>query len=110
MSSIRPYVAACFVLALLIPAPADAATLIVNSTADDGTATCTASKCTLRAAILTSATGDTITFLLPANSTINLTAGELAINKNLTIAGPGPNLLTVQRSTAPGTGTFRIFN
>jgi CSLREA domain-containing protein len=87
-----------------------ATTLTVNSTADDGTGTCTASKCTLRDAILSAASGDTITFSLPANSTITLTSGELLINKNLTINGPGANLLTVQRSTTSGIPDFRIFH
>jgi CSLREA domain-containing protein len=99
-----------FILALLLAASVEAATLTVNSTADDGTGTCTASKCTLRDAILNAGNFDTITFSLPANSAINLTNGELPINSGLTINGPGANLLTVQRSTASGTPQFRIFN
>jgi len=54
--------------------------------------------------------GDTINFSLPANSTITLTSAELLINKSLTINGPGPNLLSVQRSAANGTPEFRIFD
>ncbi len=101
-----------FILALLLAASADGATLTVNSIADDGTGTCTVSKCTLRDAIASASavSSDTITFSLPANSTITLTSDELLINKNLIINGPGANLLTVQRSTAPGTPAFRIFN
>lgn len=53
---------------------------------------------------------DTIVFASNLLGAINLTSGELLINKNLTINGPGANLLTVQRSTAPGTPAFRIFN
>jgi hypothetical protein len=79
------------------------------STADAG-GTCPGASCTLRQAIATAASGDTINFSLPANSTINLTSGQLIISKNLTINGPGPNLLTVQRSAAGGTPQFRIFN
>ena len=99
-------------LALLLARPpvSRAATLTVNSAADDGTGSCTASKCTLRDAIASAVSGDTITFSLPANSTIRLFSDELMINKNLTINGPGANLLTVQRSRFAGTPDFRIFN
>ncbi|MGH9966445.1 MAG: hypothetical protein ACREBG_01230 [Pyrinomonadaceae bacterium] len=91
-------------LSLLLARPpvSRAATLTVTSTADSGPGT-------LRQAILDAVSGDTITFSLPANSTITLTSGQLLINKNLTINGPGANLLTVQRSTASGTPAFRIF-
>src|SRR5438067_869325 len=84
---------------------AQAATIIVTSGGNSGGGT-------LRHAILDAASGDTINFAAGL-STINLTSGELLINKNLTISGPGANLLTVRRSTdgipadAPG---FRIFN
>ena len=54
--------------------------------------------------------GDTINFCLPANSTITLASAELLISKNLTIAGPGANLLRVERSTKSDTPAFRIFN
>lgn len=100
---------ACFISVLLATVSATAATLTVNSIADDGTGTCTVSKCRLRDAILSASpagTGDTITFSLPANSAITLTSAELLINKNLTINGPGANLLTVQRSA----DSFRIFH
>jgi CSLREA domain-containing protein len=95
---------------LFLAVSADAATLTVNSIADDGTGTCTASNCTLRDAISSAVPDDTITFSLPANSTITLVIGELLINKNLTINGPGANMLTVQRSHAAGTQPFRVFN
>jgi CSLREA domain-containing protein len=63
-------------------------TLTVNSTADDGTGTCTASKCTLRDAILNAATGDTITFD-PAltGKTIMLAAGLRITRDGITITG-----------------------
>ena len=41
---------------------------------------------------------------------ITLTSGELLIDKNLTILGPGANVLTVQRTTGPKAPAFRIFN
>ena len=89
-------------VALLLGAtPLFAAT--VTSTADFG-------KGTLRYAILNAISGETITFALPSGSVINLTGGELLVNKNLTINGPGANLLSVQRSAASGTPAFRIFN
>ena len=109
MTPIKSSIAACFISALLLAVSADAAILTVNSTADDGTGTCTTSKCTLRDAILSAADRDTIAFSLPANSAITLTNGALLIDKILTINGPGANLLTVQRSAAGGTPQFRIF-
>ena len=79
---------------------AEAATLIVTSTADSGAGS-------LRATIAAASDGDTIQFDAALNGqTINLTSGELVIDKNITISGPGPNLLTVSRSS----GTFRIFH
>src|SRR5438067_100316 len=89
-------------------APAQAATLTVNSAADAG-GTCPGATCTLRQAIAAAASGDTIKFAAGL-TTITLTSDELLINKNLTIAGPGANLLSVQRSVAGGTPDFRIFN
>src|SRR5438067_238679 len=62
--------------------------------------------CTLRAAIQQAASGDTINFAAGL-TTINLMRAELVINKNLTINGPGANLLSVQRNSA---GNFRIFD
>ena len=41
--------------------------------------------------------------------TITLTSGDLLIDKNLNIVGPGSNTLIVKRSTAPDTPDFRIF-
>src|ERR1700686_761357 len=94
--------------ALLLAVSAEAASLTVNSGADSG-GTCPGTTCTRRQAIATAAPGDTINFAAGV-TTITLTSGELLINKNLTINGPGANLLTVQRSTAGGTPDFRIFN
>ena len=82
---------------------AQAATIIVTSTADSGAGT-------LRQAILDANSDDTINFSLPASSAVTLTSAELSIDKNLTITGPGANLLSVQRSAAGGTPAFRIFD
>jgi len=82
---------------------AQAAILTVTSLGDSGAGT-------LRQAILdaSSSGGDTINFAV--SGVITLTSGELAIAKNLTISGPGANVLTVRR--APGannTGVFASF-
>src|SRR4026207_1363080 len=53
----------------------------------------------LRQAITDACAGSTITFDMGmVVSPIALTSGELSISQNLTINGPGSNLLTVQRS------------
>src|SRR5205823_3937951 len=64
----------------------------------------------LRAQIAASGPGDTINFSVSLPNTITLTSGELLIDKNLTINGPGAGSLTVARSSAGGTPDFRIFN
>ncbi|MEH2169515.1 MAG: PEP-CTERM sorting domain-containing protein [Nostoc sp.] len=68
---------------------AQAATLTVNNLDDSGFGS-------LRDAINTATSNDVVEFLLGSNpSTITLTSGTLAIAKNLTINGPGANLLTI---------------
>jgi len=105
----RVRLGAFFSWAILFSAvAARAGTLTVSSGGDAG-GTCPGATCTLRQAILDAMPGDTIDFA-PGLTTIDLTTAELVINKNLTISGPGADLLTVQRSTAGGTPTFRIFN
>jgi hypothetical protein len=81
-----------------------ATTITVTNTNDSGPGS-------LRGAIAAAGDGDTIQFD-PAlkGQTITLTSGELFINSNLTITGPGPSQLTVKRSTAGGTPAFRIFH
>lgn len=74
------------------------ASVVVTSNADSGPGS-------LRQAIIDACPGATITFS-GVVSPISLTSGQLTINKDLTIQGPGANLLTVQRSS----GSFRIFN
>lgn len=80
-----------------------AGTQTVTNTRDGGAGS-------LRAAITAAAPGDTIAFDLPTPSTITLTTGELLINKNLTIVGPGMDNLTVARSSAEGVSAFRVFH
>jgi CSLREA domain-containing protein len=84
-------------------------TRTVTSTGDAqvGTPGC-GDGCSLREAITTSTAGDTIDFdpaVFSTPQTITLTAGELAINKALTVKGPGANLLTVS-----GNRASRVFN
>jgi uncharacterized repeat protein (TIGR01451 family) len=79
---------------------------VVTTNADSGPGS-------LRKAIQDACAGSNITFdMSPGHvvSPITLTSAELAINKDLTISGPGANTLTLQRSAAGGTPQFRIFN
>ncbi|HEX8097689.1 MAG TPA: choice-of-anchor Q domain-containing protein, partial [Pyrinomonadaceae bacterium] len=63
----------------------------------------------LRDVIANACPGATITFDASLVGPITLTSGELLVDKSLTITGPGANLLTVRRSSAQGTPSFRIF-
>jgi uncharacterized repeat protein (TIGR01451 family) len=76
---------------------------VVNNSNDSGPGS-------LRTIINGACDGSTITFdMSKATSPITLTSGQLLINKNLTVEGPGANLLKVMRSSATGTPNFRIF-
>ncbi len=90
-------VVVCLVMACywLVPvAPARAAPFTVMNTNDNGSGS-------LRAAIAAAGNGDTITFGPALNGqTITLASGALAINKNLTITGPGASLLAVDGNHA----------
>ena len=70
-----------------------AATITVTSTADSGAGT-------LRAALASANTGDTINFALPTPTTILLTSGELLVSKSVSILGPGANNLAVDGNAA----------
>src|SRR5476649_959265 len=91
---------ALFCAAMAGAGSVQAATLIVTTTADSGAGS-------LRAALAAASDGVTIQFDAALNGqTISLTSAELAVDKNVTISGPGPGQLTVSRSS----GTFRIFH
>ena len=69
-----------------------AATITVINTNDSGPGS-------LRQALADTNDEDTINFDPALNGqTINLTSAELAMDKNISISGPGLNLLTVARS------------
>jgi hypothetical protein len=92
----------CSLLLCAIGSAAQATTITVINTNDSGAGS-------LRQALADANDGDTIDFD-PAlkRQTITLTTAELAIAKNVTISGPGANLLAVSRDqNAPG---FRIFH
>jgi hypothetical protein len=78
-----------------------AATITVKNGNDSGPGS-------LRQAIIDASPGDTINFA-PSVTTVTLTSGELVIDKNVTIAGPGANRLTVT-TNPPDFVSFRVFN
>jgi Right handed beta helix region len=98
--------------------PLLAATITVTSSADAG-GTCPGPSCSLRQAIATAASGDTIFFDIPTFAdgynaatqvfAITLTSGELAIGKNLTIDG-GASKIVVARNILGGAPKFHIFH
>lgn len=100
ITSLKTKVSAVAVVLLVVSAfPALATTYTVTSTADSGPGS-------LRNAISTAASGDTIKFNLSSYpQTITLTSGELLINKNLNIQGPGANQLTIS-----GNHASRVFH
>ncbi|HEV8157388.1 MAG TPA: right-handed parallel beta-helix repeat-containing protein, partial [Pyrinomonadaceae bacterium] len=57
---------------------------------------------TLRQAVFDVCAGGTISFSEAARGKIHLTGGPLAINKNLTIAGPGADALTLRSAVGSG--------
>lgn len=85
-----------------------AITLTVTSESDSG-GTCPGPDCTLRQAIATASPGDTIDFA-HGITTINLTSAELLIDKDLTINGPGANLLTVRGNGPSAPPDFRVLH
>jgi hypothetical protein len=85
-------------------ASVDAATLTVTNTADSGPGS-------LRQALVDANDGETIQFDPALNGqTITLTSDELVIDRDITINGPGPDLLTVAKtpSLPPYFGIFHV--
>ncbi|MEJ7863300.1 MAG: choice-of-anchor Q domain-containing protein, partial [Pyrinomonadaceae bacterium] len=88
-------------------ARAQGSNLIVNTLADGDDTACNAANCTLREAVKYSPAGSTITFSV--TGIIQLVGfTELVINKNLTIAGPGADSLTVKAGVGYIAGIFDI--
>jgi hypothetical protein len=77
---------------LLSSWPAFGGTLTVTNTNDSGPGS-------LRAAIDSAGSGDTIVFSLTYPAVINLTSGSITINAPVTIAGPGASNVTIDAST-----------
>ena len=92
------FAATMIVVALADFNPARAATITVTNTDDSGTGS-------LREAIAGAVPGDTINF--GVTGTITLTAGELLINTDLTISGPGADSLAISGNNA--SRVFKIF-
>ena len=86
------------IITYCLPAHVRAATITVTSTTDSGAGS-------LRQAIADAVPDDTIDFALTSPATIALTSGELLIDKNLTMAGPGVGALTIS-----GNDASRVFN
>ena len=82
-----------FFLLSLIVSEIQAATLTVTNKNNSGAGS-------LRQAILSAATGDTINFAAGLKGSIQL-ASQLILDKNLTINGPGANILGVEGRTTP---------
>ena len=91
------FVVAIVVIALANFNPAMAATITVINTDDSGAGS-------LREAIASAAPGDMIQFAVAG--TITLTTGELLINKDLTIGGPGAESLAISGNNA--SRVFRV--
>ena len=97
-------------LSLVVNDSGDAPDLTLDNDCD--TSAAAGSQCTLRAAIQESnnvPSPDSISFSLPAGSTISLGSALDSITDAVTITGPGADQLTVERNTGAAT-SFRIFN
>src|SRR6476646_9170917 len=92
----------CLGALCLIALSTHAATITVTNTNDSGAGS-------LRQALADAVNGDAINFDPSLNGqAITLTSSQLLVNKSITIAGPGADQLSVQRSTTLGTPEFRI--
>ncbi len=79
----------------------------VNSTADPGDGVCDSNECTLREAIYSVPPSGSIYFDLPLPATITLQAGQLVINKSMTIYGPGKDQLIIN-GNSDGENGYRV--
>ncbi|HWS87865.1 MAG TPA: choice-of-anchor Q domain-containing protein [Pyrinomonadaceae bacterium] len=116
-----PLLAGLLLLARAASTAPAAALLTVNVADDVNDGACNVAHCSLREAIAAAnpSGGDTINFDIPPNApgcvaatgacTIQLTSGELQIDKRLTINGPGANVLVIRGSNDP-TNSFRVLH
>ena len=84
-----------------------AGTLTVNALDDTDDGHCDATHCSLREALHYAATGGTIDFSI--TGTIMLDGTQLTIDKSLSIAGPGKDLLTISANTTNPSKKSRVF-
>jgi hypothetical protein len=96
LKSSRILLATCLSALCLVALSTQATTITVTNTNDSGAGS-------LRQAIADAHDGDTVEF--GVTGTITLTTGELLVDKNVTINGPGSNTLTVD-----GNHTSRVFH
>ncbi len=97
---------------ILTAADTPAATRTVTKAVDTDDGICSNADCSLREAIDVAAPGDTIVFsaLFNTAQTIGLMNGELDVDKDLTIVGPGADLLTIDGNNgATVDNVFDIF-
>ena len=92
---------------LLAAGSAQAGTLTVTNTADHPPDVCDA-ECTLRDAITAAQAGDVIQFAPGVTGTITLSGGQLVVNKNLTILGPGARLLAISGNNSNPSRIFSV--
>jgi uncharacterized repeat protein (TIGR01451 family) len=102
ISTAMRWLVSAALVALLAPAApiylARAATLTVTNANDSGVGS-------LRQAIADAAPGNTLTFAPQVSGTLALTSGELVLSKDVTIAGPGVDVLTIS-----GNNTSRVIS
>jgi hypothetical protein len=96
--SARILFATCLSALCLMALSVQAATITVLNTADSGAGS-------LRQALADANDGDMINFSVTTPTTITLTSGELLVNKNVTVSGPGADQLSVN-----GNAASRVFH
>ena len=98
------------VAALVVAAQAQAATFTVGSTVDTGGCASPPSgnNCTLRQLVNSVPAGSTIVVPASPNNPYMLTAGELSIPQNVTIAGGGARTTEIEQQTS--SPTSRVFD
>ena len=99
----RVYLIGILIFGLIsVPCSSYGATLTVDKLTDENDSSCTDGDCSLRDALDVALSGDTINFSV--TGTITLTLGELLIERDVTIGGPGLESLSID-----GNSTSRIF-